>query len=81
MYVVIILRIILIIGDFMTDCHTCCNNCMPGNIDHNGKYEATNYCSMCDNKSGSIKTCTCFRNLTIAMLHRKWTSLRASLIT
>jgi len=34
-----------------------------------GKYEAMNYCSMCDNQSASVKKCTCFCNWMIAVLH------------
>jgi len=43
-------------------------HCISESADHTRKYEATNYCSMCDNRS-SIKKCTSFWNWTIAVLH------------
>jgi len=44
-------------------------HCILGSTDHIGKYEVTNYCSMCDNQSASVKKYTCFWNWTIAVLH------------
>jgi len=32
--------------------------CISGSADYTGKYEATNYCSMYDNQSVSVKKCT-----------------------